>query len=74
MALGSVAVSGGMSKKEKERMRYMDGKLVWSAAMGASSGMSTTAPAEVDYIVVKPMAFAFTSSVPYSAKNGRMSC
>lgn len=66
MALGSVAVSGGMSKKEKERMMYMDGKLVWSAAMGASSSMSTTAPAEVDYIVVKPMAFAFTSSVPYS--------
>ena len=66
MALGSVAVSGGMSKKEKERMMYMDGKLVWSAAMGASSGMSTTAPAEVDYIVVKPMALAFTNSVPYS--------
>jgi hypothetical protein len=66
MALGSVAVSGGMSKKEKERMMYMDGKLVWSAAMGASSGMSTTAPAEVDYIVVKPMAFAFIDARPYS--------
>ena len=45
---------------------YMDGKLVWSAVMGASSGMSTTAPAEVDYIVVKPMAFAFADSRPYS--------
>ena len=56
MALGSVAISGGMSKKTKERLMYMDGKLVWSAVMGASSGMSTTAPAEVDYIVVKPMA------------------
>ena len=66
MALGSVAISGGMSKKEKERMMYMDGKLVWSAAMGASSGMSTTAPAEVDYIVVKPMAFAFIDARPYS--------
>ena len=66
MALGSVAISGGMSKKTKERMMYMDGKLVWSAAMGAYSGMSTTAPAEVDYIVVKPMAFAFTNSSPYS--------
>ena len=66
MALGSVAISGGMSKKEKERMMYMDGKLVWSAAMGASSSMSTTAPAEADYIVVKPMALAFTSSIAYS--------
>ena len=45
MALGSVAISGGMSKKTKERLMYMDGKLVWSAVMGASSGMSTTAPA-----------------------------
>lgn len=26
MALGSVAVSGGVSKKAKERMMYMDGK------------------------------------------------
>ena len=26
MALGSVAISGGMSKKAKERMMYMDGK------------------------------------------------
>ena len=71
MALGSVAVSGGMSKKEKERMMYMDGKLVWSTAIGGSSGMSATAPAEVDYIVVRPMDFAFTSAtsenrIPYS--------
>lgn len=35
MALGSVSVPG-MSKKTKERLMYMDGKLVWSAAMGAS--------------------------------------
>ena len=42
MALGSVAVSGGMSKKEKERMMYMDGKLVWSAAMG---NLSAACPA-----------------------------
>ena len=68
MALGSVAVSGGMSKKEKERMMYMDGKLVWSTAIGGSDGMSATAPAEVDYIVVKPMDFAFTST---SAENRR---
>lgn len=74
MALGSVAVSGGMSKKEKERMMYMDGKLVWSAAMGASSSMSTTAPAEVDYIVVKPMALAFTSSIAYSQQKNGTGC
>ena len=35
MALGSVSVPG-MSKKTKERLMYMDGKLVWSAAMDAS--------------------------------------
>ena len=55
MALGSVAISGGMSKKAKERLMYMDGKLVWSAAMGTSGGLSATAPDTVDYIVVKPM-------------------
>ncbi|MBL6450786.1 MAG: hypothetical protein JNG54_03890 [Faecalibacterium prausnitzii] len=62
MALGSVAVSGGMSKKEKERMMYMDGKLVWSAAMGTSGGLSATAPDTVDYIVVRPMAMTTPSS------------
>ena len=41
MALGSVAVSGGMSKKAKERLMYMDGKLVWSTAMGSSGGGAT---------------------------------
>lgn len=55
MALGSVAISGGMSKKAKERLMYMDGKLVWSAAMGTSGGLSATALDTVDYIVVKPM-------------------
>ena len=44
MALGSVAVSGGVSKKTKERMMYMDGKLIWSAAMGKSGSSSATAP------------------------------
>lgn len=68
MALGSVAISGGMSKKTKERLMYMDGKLVWSAVMGASSGMKHHCPGEVDYIVVKPMAFAFADSRPYSRK------
>ena len=66
MALGSVAISGGMSKKTKERLMYMDGKLVWSAAMGSSGGTSAKAPDTVDYIVVKPMAFAFADSRPYS--------
>ena len=56
MALGSVAISGGMSKKMKERLMYMDGKLVWSAVMGASGGMSAKAPDTVDYLVVKPVA------------------
>ena len=61
MALGSVAISGGMSKKTKERLMYMDGKLVWSAAMGDSSGTSAKAPDTVDYLVVKPVA---SSSMP----------
>lgn len=58
MALGSVAISGGMSKKAKERLMYMDGKLVWSAVMGASGGTSAKAPDTVDYLVVKPVAYA----------------
>ena len=62
MALGSVAVSGGMSKKAKERLMYMDGKLVWSAAMGMSGGLSATAPDTVDYIIVRPMAIVTPSS------------
>lgn len=52
MALGSVVVSGGMSKKTKERLMYMDGKLVWSAAMGTSGGLSATAPDTVDYAIL----------------------
>ena len=35
MALGSVSVPG-VSKKTKERMMYIDGKLILSAAMGKS--------------------------------------
>lgn len=62
MALGSVAISGGMSKKTKERLMYMDGKLVWSVAMGASGGTSAKAPDTVDYLVVKPVASSFASS------------
>ena len=62
MALGSVAISGGMSKKTKERLMYMDGKLVWSAAMGVSGGLSATAPDTVDYIVARPMAMTISSS------------
>lgn len=52
MALGSVSVPS-MSKKAKERMMYMDGKLIWSAAMGKSGSSSATAPDGVDYIIVK---------------------
>lgn len=66
MALGSVAISGGMSKKTKERLMYMDGKLVWSAAMGSSGGTSAKAPDTVDYLVVKPVA----SSYPSGSNNG----
>lgn len=36
--------SGGISKKAKERMMHMDGKLIWSAAMGKSGSSSATAP------------------------------
>ena len=61
MALGSVSVHG-VSKKAKERMMYMDGKLVWSAAMGSSGGTSAKAPDTVDYLVVKPVASTFSSS------------
>lgn len=60
MALGSVAVSGGMSKQEKERMMYMDGKLVWSTAMGTSGGTNTNAPAAVDYLVVRAVANSYS--------------
>lgn len=59
MALGSVAISGGMSKKTKERLMYMDGKLVWSAAMGSSGGTSAKAPDTVDYLVVKSVAYVY---------------
>lgn len=59
MALGSVAVSGGVSKKAKERMMYMDGKLVWSAAMGPAGSSSVTAPDGVDYIIVKQRETAY---------------
>ena len=62
MALGSVAISGGMSKKTKERLMYMDGKLVWSAAMGSSGGTSAKAPDTVDYLVVKPVASSYQST------------
>lgn len=61
MALGSVAISGGMSKKTKERLMYMDGKLVWSAVMGSSGGTSAKAPDTVDYLVVKPVASPVSS-------------
>lgn len=61
MALGSVAISGGMSKKTKERLMYMDGKLVWSAVMGSSGGTSAKAPDTVDYLVVKPVAYVYLS-------------
>ena len=69
MALGSVAISGGMSKKTKERLMYMDGKLVWSVAMGSSGGTSAKAPDTVDYLVVKPV----TSDYQVSSYNGKMS-
>lgn len=62
MALGSVAISGGMSKKTKERLMYMDGKLVWSAAMGRSGGTSATAPDTVDYLVVKPVSSSYVGT------------
>lgn len=58
MALGSVNVPG-VSKKAKERMMYMDGKLIWSAAMGESGSSSVTAPDGVDYIIVKQRETAY---------------
>lgn len=58
MALGSVSVPG-VSKKTKERMMYMDGKLIWSAAMGKSGSSSVTAPDGVDYIIVKQRETAY---------------
>ena len=63
MALGSVAISGGMSKKTKERLMYMDGKLVWSTAMGSSGGTSAKAPDTVDYLVVKPVASNYSENL-----------
>ena len=69
MALGSVAISGGMSKKAKERLMYMDGKLVWSVAMGSSGGTSAKAPDTVDYLVVKPVTVDYKGS----SYNGKMS-
>lgn len=70
MALGSVAISGGMSKKAKERLMYMDGKLVWSAVMGASGGTSAKAPDTVDYLVVKPVSSNYSENL---TNNGRTS-
>ena len=70
MALGSVAISGGMSKKTKERLMYMDGKLVWSAAMGSSGGTSAKAPDTVDYLVVKPVSSNYSENL---TNNGRTS-
>lgn len=61
MALGSVSVHG-VSKKAKERMMYMDGKLIWSAAMGSSGGTSAKAPDTVDYLVVKPVASSYAGA------------
>ena len=58
MALGSVSVPG-VRKKEKGRMMYMDGKLIWSAAMGKSGSSSVTAPDGVDYIIVKQRETAY---------------
>lgn len=63
MALGSVAVSGGMSKKAKERLMYMDGKLVWRTAMGSSGGTSAKAPDTVDYLVVKPVSSNYSENL-----------
>ena len=68
MALGSVAISGGMSKKTKERLMYMDGKLVWSAVMGVSGGTSAKAPDTVDYLVVKPVARTYSENLTNSAR------
>ena len=66
MALGSVSVPS-MSKKAKERMMYMDGKLIWSAAMGPAGSSSVTAPAGVDYIIVKQLETAYRTSGSHEA-------
>ena len=63
MALGSVSVPS-MSKKAKERMMYMDGKLIWSTAMGAEGGTNTKAPTTVDYLVVRAV-----SDTSYTGSN-----
>lgn len=47
----------------------MDGKLVWSAAMGVSGGTSAKAPDTVDYLVVKSVAIDYIAS----SYNGKMS-
>ena len=65
MALGSVSVPS-MSKKAKERMMYMDGKLIWSAAMGPSGGTNTNAPAAVDYLVVRAVASSYSVETNHS--------
>ena len=63
MALGSVAISGGMSKKTKERLMYMDGKLVYTGAgVAGKVATSLTVPETADYIVVKMMAPAALES------------
>ena len=43
-------------------MMYMDGKLIWSAAMGSSGGTSAKAPDTVDYLVVKPVSISYAST------------
>ena len=57
MALGSVAISGNMSKKTKERLMYMDGKLVYTGAgVAGKAATILTVPETADYIVVKMLA------------------
>ena len=63
MALGSVAISGSMSKKTKERLMYMDGKLVYTGAgVAGKAATSLTVPETADYIVVKMLAPAALES------------
>lgn len=63
MALGSVAISGGMSKKTKERLMYMDGKLVYTGVgVAGEAATSLTVPETADYIVVKMLAPAALES------------
>ena len=50
----------------------MDGKLVWSAAMGVSGGLSATAPDTVDYIIVRPMAMTTPGSAQAQPKDARV--